>query len=355
MLLSDQANGEFDNQVHSFLAKARDHVRTAGLFMKPLNRDTVETTPAGLNDGKEPKLFDEGTDLTVHLEIRFKSKFEYLKIVDSHIEPARVKLEFAPESLLQASQQETTITPDRLDALDPGGQTAQVYKVDVNMGKVKLRKDLKSIFKAAWGGNSIETVSLHIPLAIQVPQTNFHFKDDFVKQYHAPSLDAAKLSGKVYAIETLPEMLSERQTSIKMDLPVTFRVKYPMWAAVVSLLLICLAGALLGLLIWLIVMLARRAKPKKAWAVTATNEYGQALPCKIANGVLTVVEDPAGRIEGGRYVPPEGAAIVAGNDQVAPGATVGVRLRRRTVLLKFQEQQKTGGRPPEKVYTPRRI
>jgi hypothetical protein len=355
ILLAEPGEGDFESQVRAFLARARTHLRTEALRMKPLNRDTVEVAIEGLSAGEQPKIHDEGEAITVKLEIRFRSKLEHLKIVDSHIEPAHVKPEFAPDSLLQAEKQELDISPDRVVALDPQGETAQVYTVNVNLGKISLRKDLKSLFKAAWGGKSIETISLHIPLTIQVPQTNFHFRDSFVQEYHAPSLEAAKLTGKIYAIETLPELLSDAQTLIRTDLPVSFRVKYPLYPAIVTLLLIGAAGGLLGALIWLAIRLVGGLQPRKKWTVTAASEYGRSLPCLLReDGELFVDEDPGGQVRGATYTPPDGGSIVAGEGKLVSGATVGVKLKRGTIVLKFQEASKAQALE-QKPFEPRRI
>jgi hypothetical protein len=356
MLFSASAGQTFENQVRAVTSRLRGHYQVEALRMKPLDRDTVEVLVQGLSGGKPAPTFDEGKDLSVTVEVRFRSRFEHLKIVDSHIQPVRVTPEFAPESLLTAERREITIRPDRVAALDPRGDTAQVYRVDVNLGRVRLKKDLKSLFRAAWGGKSVETVSLRVPLVIEVPQQNFRFRDSFLDQYHAPSIEAAKTSGKVYALETLPVLLSDAQTNVATAIPVSFRVKYPWWPAVVTLGLMLLALAAVAGVVWAILGLAGSLKAKKKWSVTASSEYGQPLAATIREDHELLVEgDPAGRIQGNTFVPAEGAEFVDCDGRIAPEKPMVLKVGRRTVMLKFREASGTAAAPGEKEPEPRRI
>lgn len=342
ILFSSAAEKAFETQVASIKERLRGHYKTEALRMKPLDRNTVEVLVEGAPAGKQPPTFEEGKDLTVTLEVRFRSRFEHLKIVDSHIQAAHVTPEFAPESLLRPERRETTITPDRVAALDPHGDTAQVYRVDVNMGKVRLKKDLKSLFQAGWGGKSVETVALRLPLVIEVPQQNFRLRDSFIDQYHAPSIGAAKLSGKIYALETLPVLLADAQTNVATEIPVSFRVRYPWYPAVITLALILLLLAAAAGVVWAILRAAGSLKPKKKWSVTATDEYGQELPATLREDHEVLVDgDQAGSIQGNTFVPAAGAELIDSKGQIEPGAQMSLKIRRRTVMLKFREAAKT--------------
>jgi hypothetical protein len=360
MLLSSSSSAAsaFEDQVRAISGQLRSHYQIEALRMKPLDRDTVEVQVQGLTGGKQAPTFEEGKDLTVTLEVRFKSRFEHLKIVDSHIQPVKVTPEFAPESLLRAERREVTILPDRVAALDPRGETAQVYHVDINMGRVKLKNDLKSLFQAAWGGKSVETVTLSLPLVIEVPQRNFRFRDSFLDQYHAPSIGAAKLSGKVYALETLPMLLSDAQTNVATEIPVSFRVRYPWYPAIVTLALILLLLAAAAGIVWAILSLAGSLKPKKKWSVTATSEYGQPLAANIREDNELLVEgDPAGHIQGNTLVPGAGAEFINCDGRIVPETPIALKIGRRTVMLKFREATASpagaGAAASEKPYAPK--
>jgi len=355
MLLSDSADGAFETQIRTISGRLRGHYQVEALRMKPLNRDTVDVQIQGMSGGQQPPTFDEGKDLTVSVEVRFKSRFEHLKIVDSHIQPVRVTPEFAPESLLQAERREITVKPDRVTALDPRGETAQVYRVDVNLGRVRLKKDLKSLFQAAWGGKSVETVSLKVPLVIEVPQRNFRFRDSFIDQYHAPSIVAAKLSGKVYALETLPVLLSDAQTNVTTEIPVSFKVKYPWYPVIITLGLILLMLAAAAGMVWAILRLAGSLKPTKKWSVTATSEYGQPLAATIREDHALLVEgDLAGQIQGNSFVPTAGAEFIDCDGRIAPGTPMAMKIGRRTAVLKFSEAAAATAAPTEKTWEPKR-
>ena len=355
MLLSPGAESAFESQIKAVSGSLQGHYQVEALKMKPLDRDTVNVQIQGLSGVKQPPTFDEGKDLTVTLEIRFSSRLEHLKIVDSHIQPVRVTPEFAPESLLRAERREVTIMPDRVDALDPRGETAQVYRVDINLGRVRLKKDLKSLFRAAWGGKSIETVSLRVPLVIEVPQRNFRFRESFLDQYHAPSIQAAKTSGKIYALETLPVLLSDARTNVATDIPVSFRVKYPWWPAVVTLALVLLLLAAAAGVVWAILGLAGSLQPKKKWSVTASSEYGQPLAASIREDQELLVEgEPVGHIQGNTFVPGAGTEFVDGDGRIAPEKPMVVKIGRRTAMLKFREAAAATSAPIDKPYEPRR-
>jgi len=356
MLFSDSAESAFENQIRTISARLRSHYQVEALRMKPLDRDTVEVLVQGPSEGKQPPKFEEGKDLSVTLEVRFRSRFEHLKIVDSHIQPVHVTPEFAPESLLRAERREIVIMPDRVTVLDPRSDTAQVYRVDVNMGRVRLKKDLKSLFQAAWGGKSVETVSLRVPLVIEVPQQNFRFRDSFLDRYHAPNIAAAKSSGKVYALETLPMLLSDAQTNVATEIPVSFRVKYPWWPAVVTLALVLLALAAAAGMVWAVLGLAGSLQPKKKWSVTASSEYGQPLAATIREDNELLVEgDPAGRIESNTFVPGEGAEFIDCDGRIVPEKPMVLKVGRRTAMLKFREAARTTSASGEKEPEPRRI
>jgi len=352
ILLADSAEAAYERQLEALLDRLKGGYQTEALQMKPLDEKTVDAPPAST---RQSRIYDEGTEIVLALEIRFRSKLKHLRIVDTQIAPVNVEPVFAPESLLQPERRTTGIRPDRIQALDPEGETAEVYTVNVNLGKVRLKKDLGSLFKAAWGGKSVETVTLSVPLHLEVPAGHFRFRDSFLERYNAPAIDAAKLSGKVYAIETLPQLLSGNVTDVKVDIPVSFRVRYPWYPIAVTLGLGLLALAVVAGAGWGVAQAAGSLKGGKRWVATASTEYGQPLPTVMReDGMVMVDGDAAGVIHKGSFVPAEGAELVESDGRISGETPMMVKIGRRTALLKFAEARSpasgTPAEPDEPTY-----
>jgi len=348
LLLAPEADAAFEGGIRAFLEQTRSRYRTEALRMKPLGRDTVEVVLSDAGGGKRP-VFDEGKPLRQVVEMRFRSRFEHLRIVDSQIKPVQVTPTFGPGSLLEPEKREVEIRPDRVPELGPQEETGQVFRVDIDLGKVRLKRDLVSLMKAAWGGKSGEDVTLKVPLAIQVPQENFRFRDNFLQVYHAPTLEAAKASGKVYGIGQLPILLSDAATSVVTEVPCSFRVNYPWWPSVVAVVallvaLVLLAGAAYGL-----VKMLRRCGRKKQWRVEAFTEFNIPLEASVdREGRLLVRGDELGSIRGNRFEPADGVRVVAGapGGEILEGAVWTLQTGRGVVKLGFREAGAEGPAPP---------
>jgi hypothetical protein len=347
LLLAPEADAAFESGVRAFLEQTRSRYRTEALRMKPLGRDTVEVVLSDAG-GKRP-VFDEGKPLRQVVEMRFRSRFEHLRIVDSRIRPVQVTPTFGPGSLLEPEKREVEIRPDRVTALGPQEETGQVFRVDIDLGKVRLKRDLASVMKAAWGGKSGEDVTLKVPLAIEVPQENFRFRDNFLQVYHAPTLEAAKASGKVYGIGQLPILLSDAATSVVTEVPCSFRVNYPWWpsvAAVAALLLalLLLAGAAYGL-----VKMLRGGGRKKQWRVEAFSEFNIPLEASVdGEGRILVRGDELGSIRGNKFEPAGDVQVVAGapGGEILDGAVWRLQTGRGVVKLGFREAGAEEPAPP---------
>jgi hypothetical protein len=333
IVLADSAAAEFDRQLETFLGRLKGRFETEPLLMKPLDENTVDAPPV---TARQSRIYDEGSEIVLSLEIRFRSKLQHLRIVDTHIAPVSVEPAFAPGSLLQPDRRATEIRPDRIQTLDPEGETAEIYTVNVNLGKVRLKKDLGSLFKAAWGGKSIENVTLNVPVDLEVPAGHFRFRDNFVDRYNAPTIDTARLTGKVYAIENLPPLLSSDLTDVKVNVPVTFRVRYPWYPIPVTMALGLLGLAVLAALGWGAAHAIEALRGNQRWSVAATTEYGQSLGTVTREDGMVMVEgDAAGVIHKGRFVPAEGAELVESDGRISGETPMMVKIGRRTALLRF--------------------
>src|ERR1017187_969886 len=111
-------------------------------------------------------------------------------------------------SLLMPERRAISITPRVVQRLGAGDETEQVYVVDVDLGKIALKKDVASLWKAAFGKSSEEAL-LNLQFLIEVPQKNFHLRKQFLQEYHAGTLAEARATGKVYAVDQLPSLMSD--------------------------------------------------------------------------------------------------------------------------------------------------
>jgi hypothetical protein len=348
LLLAPEADAAFEGEIRAFLEQTRNRYRTEALRMKPLSRDTVEVVLRDAGGGKRP-VFDEGKPIRQVIEMRFRSRFEHLRIVDSRIKPVQVTPTFGPGSLLEPEKREVEIRPDRVTALGPQEETGQVFRVDIDLGKVRLKRDLMSIIKAAWGGKSGEDVTLKIPLVIEVPQENFRFRDSFLQVYHAPTLEAAKASGKVYGIGQLPILLSDAATSVVTEVPCSFRVNYPWWPSVVSVVVLFLVLLLLALAFSWLVKMWKRWFRKKQWRVEAFTEFNIPLEASAdREGRILVRGDELGSIRGNKFEPAGDVQVVAGapGGEILEGALWTLQTSRGVVKLGFREAGAEGPAPP---------
>jgi hypothetical protein len=188
-----------------------------------------------------------------------------------------------------------------------------------------------------------------------VPQENFRFRDNFLQVYHAPTLEAAKASGKVYGIGQLPILLSDAATSVVTEVPCSFRVNYPWWPSVVSVLALFLALLVVaGVVYGLVKMWKRRGR--KQWRVEAFTEFNVPLEASVdREGRLLVRGDELGSIRGNRFEPADGVQVVAGapGGEILEGAVWTLQTGRGVVKLGFREAGAEGPPPPgEDDYVP---
>ncbi|MEK6409785.1 MAG: hypothetical protein AABN34_22905 [Acidobacteriota bacterium] len=228
MLLSSQADSIFEDEITEFTNDIKRSHNTEHLRMKPLDSATIESTLARSDQKhRDRAVYNEGQSIHETMEVRFKSRFEHLKVTDADIE-ADVRAEFGQTTLFTLENPHIAITPKKVTELDPGGETEQVYSVSVDVGKVRLKRDLASIWKAAWSKTG-EEGTVNVSFLIRVPRENFQFKKTFLDAYNARTPQEARQTGKVYALDKLPSLLAERVTLIPVESPQPFRVKYPWW------------------------------------------------------------------------------------------------------------------------------
>lgn len=341
-LLMDEAGREaYDREISNFGSRIGQALHTESLRMKPLDRDTVEISflRAGGPTGGT-KVYSTGQAVQEHIEIRFKSRFDHLEISGGSIKVVENAAKFDSQSLLVPERRAIAITPRVVQRLGAGDETEQVYIVDVDLGKIALKKDLASLWKAAFGKSS-EEASLNLQFLIEVPQKNFHLRRQFLQQYHAGSLAEAKASGKVYAVDQLPSLMSDLVTEVHVNSPVVFRVEYPWWPALVWILL---AAVIIGGLVLLVRTIPRMMPSRsRPWTVRAETEAKSPLECSLDNSTITVQRDVIGSIVNNAFQPAAGVSLEnrATSAALSHGLRMKVATPRRAFYLIF-EDSKTG-------------
>lgn len=291
ILLSTNGSEQFEKDIPQFLQSVKGNYKTEALRMKPLDKDTVEMSFVGgkLAPGKTTAVYKEGQVIRETLEIRFKSRLDHLKVVDAKLEVPLATTEFAPSSVLSPEKKEIAITPVTVPNLDPQGETEQIYTVSIDLGTIKLKRGLLSLWRAAWG-KPREDVTLNLTFLIRVPQNNFKFKETFLQTYNASSLQLAKLTGKVYRIERLPSLLAEETTSIIVESPISFRVEYPWWPAVLFITLSAIGVAILAGAIWAAKQFTLQSG---RWTVKAQTEAGATVSSEVTDDKEIVIQGRA--------------------------------------------------------------
>ena len=344
-LLDEAGASVYDQMVTEFQRNLGTATKgTEALRMKPLDRNTVDVKflrGGAASGATSEKTYSEGDLVHEELEIRFQSKFDHLEIVDAKIEVPEAKAEFQPGSLLTMDQRQVKITPQMVTRMGAGDETEQIYVVSVDLGAVRLKRDLRSLWRAAWG-KSIEEATIPLSFRILVPQKNFRLRPSFLRQYNASSLAEARASGKVYAVDRLPALMGELVTPVRAESPIAFRVRYPWWPAVfwIVLLLVCLGG-----LAVLIKMLSGLSLGAQKWVLVAESDRGVKLDSMLEeNGNVTVQKDIIGLVRRHTFEPQNGTSVEAAKSPIDLNVTPKFSVRtaqRRVVSLTFSLPDKS--------------
>ena len=215
-LLLDKADLEvYEAGAAAFRSRSGATFKTTALRMKPLDRDTVEISFIRSNVNNKTSLvtYETGKPIQEKLEVKFKSRFDHIEIADSEIAVTKGQPQFDSKTLVYPERRKIDISPKRVTKLGAGDETAQVYVVNVDLGKLKLKNDLGSLWAAAWSRSS-EDAQVDLAFEIIVPQKNFRLRDSFQREYQAATLAEAKQTGKVYLIDQLPSLMSGDVTRV---------------------------------------------------------------------------------------------------------------------------------------------
>jgi len=305
LLLSPNGSDTFKKETEQFESQTRN---TVLLPMKPLDRDTIETAFEQTGSEDRNKVYSDGSVVSETLGLSFKSKFDHLNIVDAEIVNPRVAPEFSKNSLLAFEKDDVKITPTRITELGPRSKTIQVYKVRVDLGRIKLKRDLVSLWRAALKDPN-EEISLDLSFSINVPKEKFQFTPDFLRDYSAETTEKAKAEGKIYALDQLPLLVANDQTSIEVPHKPKIRVRYPSWLVFVFPglpilgLLIVVAGG-----IYASRAVKKMARRKLSWTVDVREPMAAEGRIRDAWVIVTVdgKHNRLGRINKTNFVPTTG-------------------------------------------------
>lgn len=346
ILLSPNGSEQFEKGVSHFLESVKGTYKTEALRMKPLDRDTVEMSFVGgrLVPGETTAVYKEGQVIYETLEIRFKSRLDHLKVIDAKLEVPTASVEFGPASVLSPEKKEIAITPVTVPNLDPQGETEQTYTVSIDLGKIKLKRGLLTLWRAAWG-KPRENVKLNLTFLMRVPQKNFKFKDSFLRTYNASSLQLAKSSGKVYGIESLPSLLAEGTTSIIVESPISFWVEYPWWPAVLFITLSVICAAIVAGAIWAAKQFTLQSG---RWTVKAQTEAGAAVSSEVTDDKEIVIQGRAvGIIKRNTFLLSDNVTLQDGQEEgekvsLEDGKQIKIKMKRgNTFVLIFSTTKET--------------
>ncbi len=347
LLFDPSATALYNATLASFLTNGSNVLRTEPLLMKPVDQDTVEVTSrdlAPLTRRGGPKIYDTGTPIHARAEVRFRSRLDHIEIVDSSLRILDAKPSFGPGSLLDPTQRQLSITPDRIHDLGPGRETAQIYQLDADLGEIKLKSNPVAWWRAAWS-HPEEEAELPLTFAIDVPQQNFRLRPQFLTQWSAPTVADARATGKVYALDRLLAAINAGDTHIQVTSPLFFRVRYPDWPAILWISLFGLIAATL----LAAALLARRLFLKKTrnWTVIATTPEGHPLNARLQNAQVLLDSQPIARLEGPNLHPIAPARLTSNQPHTPILANQLIRLthRMQPIDLLFTPANQTTQQP----------
>lgn len=352
ILLNPDDAASYDQVIAGFRTSASRVLSTDALLMKPLDRGTISTTvtPAvqGRSGGKD--YYETGKPIQKVIEVKFQSSLRHLAIKDSIVGVQRREPKFQDDSLLRADSQTIQIRPNQIDVLPGGGETAQKYEIVLQLSELRLKPGIGTLWKAAFGKNS-EEARLNTTLIIKVPGRNFRLHDDFLSKFHASTPQEARATGKIFALDSLPALMSPDVTAVEVSQETVFVVKYPFYP---TLIWLAAALGLVSLLLLLVKFLpgwlpSRRSK----WKVSVEGESGT--PAIVRKNRLLVDGIDMGGVQDDVFTPGPEVELAGGapSSPLEHETIVPMRVRRRPMSVKFEERGRSEAKPapePDRSY-----
>lgn len=304
-ILLSEKDTVFERELQKAQELLRPKYQTEALRMKPLDKHTIEMVVLEGKITKSSRKISEGQVLVDSLDVRFKSKFDHLKIIDALITEPQIQPEPEPGSILLPEKMEWTITPKTITTLDPFEETQQIYKVYLNLGKIRLKKDIASLWAAAFS-KPHEKFAVNLSFLLKVEKGNFRFKDSFLRNYNAQTMAEAKRTGKIYALTNLPILLGAGTYPILTDTRLVYDFARPWWPAFLFIIIFLVGAAVIAGVAFGVYKTIINFLPKTKWNVRAETTQGLELSCDSqSDGTVIVDGDNIGEIRRNRFFPSE--------------------------------------------------
>lgn len=242
ILLDERLRKQFDDIANRFTSTLTGY-ESKILLSKPLDKDTFDLKPAETPAGEEPanirltekgifygKGFKEGKKFQIRFYIKLLSKFDDLivagkvkaSVIDDHFKSVGFRDTFV----------KCDINPQKVN-IAPGKTSEEIYKVMINLDKVKMKIDPVSIIKAALSGKP-GRIDGRIKIEVQVPREGFRFTDEILRHYNTDDINDYK---RIYSMGSLINYMSVDVTSIPIYYDMVLAINYPYWPLVVVILI----------------------------------------------------------------------------------------------------------------------
>ena len=258
----DPRKKQFDDLATRFASTLRAY-ESKLLLAKPLDKATFDLLPAGQIPNNEKanvtlnekgiylgKGFKEGNKIPIVFYVKLLSKFEDL-IVSGKVIASVADNQFTSIGFRDAHVA-CTIFPEKVN-VDPGKTTETIYKVTINIEKVRMKLDPVSILRAAFSGKP-GTLESIVRLEVQVPREGFRFTNAVLNAYNTDDIQDFK---KIYGMGSLINYMPADITSIPIEYRMILAVSYPHWPLVLMIILIII-------LVFLIYVLSRAVSSASA-------------------------------------------------------------------------------------------
>jgi len=213
------------------------------LLAKPLDKATFDIQPAGqIPNSEKPNVtltdkgifygkgFKEGKKIPIVFYVKLLSKFDDL-IVSGKVNANVVNNQFKSIGFKDTNVA-CDIYPEKVN-VNPGKATETIYKVTINLNKVKMKLDPVSILRAAFSGKP-GTVEGIVRLEVQVPREGFRFTDEVLNTYDT---DDIKDYRRIYGMGSLINYMPADITTIPIEYKMVLSVSYPHWPLVLVIIL----------------------------------------------------------------------------------------------------------------------
>lgn len=249
----DARKKQFDSLAERF-ANTLTGYESKLLLAKPLDKATFDIQPVEqIQNVEKPNVsltdkgifygkgFKEGKKIPIVFYVKLLSKFEDL-IVSGRVDAKVINNKFTSIGFRDTNVA-CDIYPEKVN-VEPGKTTETVYKVTINLNKVKMKLDPVSIIRAAFSQKP-GTVEGIVRLDVQVPREGFRFTDEVLETYNA---DDIKDYRRIYGMGSLINYMPADITTIPIEYKMVLSVSYPHW----PLILIIILALILIFIIYLV-------------------------------------------------------------------------------------------------------